>query len=129
MVDIQAELFSKITTALREKFPGISVGDEEINAPSSFPYVSIAEQDNYSVAEHMDTSSRDMATVMYEVNVYSNRAASKKQECRKIINFIDNALRAMNFTRLSMTPVPNGTIYRMTGRYRAETDGENLFRR
>ena len=35
MVDIQAELFSKIATALREKFPGISVGDEEINLYSS----------------------------------------------------------------------------------------------
>ena len=129
MVDIQAELFSQIATALRKKFSGISVGDEEINAPSSFPYVSIAEQDNYSTFEHMDTGSRDMATVMYEVNVYSNKAASKKQECRKIMNFIDNMMRSMNFTRLSMNPIPNGTIYRLTGRYRAETDGENLFRR
>jgi len=129
VVDIQAELFSKIAKALRETFPGVSVGDEEINAPSSFPCVSIAEQDNYSTLEHMDTSSHDMATVMYEVNVYSNKASSKKQECRKIMNFIDDMMRSMNFSRLSMNPVPNGTIYRLTGRYRAETDGENLFRR
>lgn len=45
---------------------------------------------------------------------------------------IDELLYQKNFTRLSLTPVPNmenANIYRLLARYRVETDGTTLYRR
>ncbi len=133
MIDIESEVYTQIAEELRKRFPGILVSGEYVNAPSRFPYVSLIEQDNYTTLRHMDGASREKyATVMYEVNVYSDKAGSKKSVCRAIMGVIDEGMYAKNFTRISLSPVPNmgeGTIYRLTARYRAETDGTNIYRR
>lgn len=133
LIDIEAIVFTPIAEALRKQFPGIAVSGEYINAPSKFPYVSISEQDNYTSANRLDSGDNErFATVMYEVNVYSDKAGLKKSVCRGIMEVIDKMLLKKNFTRLSMSPVPNmenATIYRLTARYRAETDGITLYRK
>lgn len=133
MIDIENIIFNKIAPAVRAKFPGVTIGDDYENTRARFPYVSIVEADNYTLKRHMDSSNREkIATVMYEVNVYSNRSGVKRTECREIMNFIDELMFGMNFTRVSMAHVPdmwNGTMYRLNARYEAETDGNNIFRR
>lgn len=133
MIDVEAKVYSPIATALRTAYPGISVSGEYVNAPSSFPCATIVEQDNYMTLRNLSTSDdEEFATVMYEVNVYSNKSGGKKSECRAIMNTIDEMMYHRNFTRIAMSPVPNlndATIYRMTARYRAETDGTNFYRR
>lgn len=133
MIDIERQIYTPIADALRKQFRGISVSGEYVNAPPKFPYVSIVEQDNYMSTNRLDSgSSEKFATVMYEVNVYSDKAGSKKSVCREIMGFIDKTLYARNFTRISLSPIPNlenGTIYRLNARYRAETDGKNIYRR
>lgn len=133
MIDIENIIFNKIALAVRAKFPGVVIGNDYENTKASFPYVSIVEADNYTLKRHMDSGNREkVATVMYEVNVYSNRSGVKRTECREIMNFIDELMFGMNFTRVSMTHVPdlwNGTMYRLNARYEAETDGNNIFRR
>lgn len=45
---------------------------------------------------------------------------------------IDDLMYQRNFTRISLSPIPNlenASIYRLVARYRAETDGTNLYRR
>lgn len=132
MIDIEKLVYTPIAEALRAKFEGISVSGEYVNEPAKFPYVSIVEQDNYMSAKRLDSSeSEKFATLMYEVNVYSDKAGSKKSTCREIMNMVDDMLYKRNFIRLSMSPVPNmenGTIYRLVARYRAETDGTNIYR-
>lgn len=133
MIDIERQIYTPIADALRKRFKGISVSGEYVNAPPKFPYVSIVEQDNYPTVEHLDNSNTERyATVMYEVNVYSDKAGKKKTVCREIMGVIDEMLYKLNFIRISMSPVPNmenGTIYRLVSRYRAETDGETIYRR
>lgn len=133
MIDIENAIYTSVATALRNEFSGISVSGEYVPAPSKFPYVSIIEQDNYSVQSHIDSSDAErFASIMYEVNVYSNKNPGKKAICRKIMKFIDNKMYQMNFRRISLSPVPNmenATIYRLVARYTAETDGTNLYRR
>ena len=132
MIDIEHQLYTPIAKALRNKFSGIIVSGEYINAPPDFPYVSIVEQDNYTTQAHMDSGSVEFSTLMYEVNVYSNKSVGKKAACREIITFIDNLMYSKNFRRISLSPVPNmenATIYRIVARYKAETDGTNLYRR
>lgn len=132
MIDIEREVYTPIVKTLRKRFPGISVSGEYVNSPAKFPYVSIVEQDNYPTVEHLDNSNTERyATVMYEVNVYSDKAGKKKTVCREIMGVIDEMLYGKNFTRISMSPVPNmenGTIYRLVARYKAETDGNTMYR-
>lgn len=133
MIDIERQIYTPIADALRKQFKGISVSGEYVNAPSKFPYVSIIEQDNYPTPAHLDSGNEELfSTVMYEVNVYSDKAGSNKTVCREIMGFIDKMLYAWNFTRISLSPIPNlenGTIYRLNARYRAETDGKTIYRR
>lgn len=133
MIDIENQIYTPIAEALREKFHGISVSGEYVNAPSKFPHVSIVEQDNYTTVSRLDSGDLERyATILYEVNVYSDKAGAKKSVCREILRCIDEMLYRKNFTRISMNPVPNmenATIYRLNARYRAETDGKTTFRR
>lgn len=133
MIDVERMIFTPIAEALRKKFKGIDVSGAYVKSPPKFPHASIVEQDNYTTTAHQDSSETEgFATIMYEVNVYSNKTDKSKSECRSILSEIDKMLCAMNFTRISMTPVPNmdnASIYRLVARYRAETDGNTLFRR
>ena len=133
MIDIENAVYTPIAKALRNAFPGINVRGEYIKAPSSFPHVSIVEQDNYTTTEHLDNGDVEKyATLMYEVNVYSDKETGKKSQCRKIMAAVDELMYSRNFTRISLSPIPNlenASIYRLVARYEAETDGINIYRR
>ena len=133
MIDVENQIYTPIAEALRVQFPGIKVSGEYVKAPSGFPFVSIVEQDNYPTVEHMTAGEAEQfATLMYEVNVYSDKATGKKSQCRSIMKFVDDMMYQRNFRRISLSPVPNlenATIYRLVARYRVETDGTTLYRR
>ena len=133
MIDVESQIYTPIAEALRAAFPGINVSGDYTLAPSSFPHVSIVEQDNYLSLAHADSGDTEkVATLMYQVDVYSNKGIGRKTEARSIMKIIDDLMYKKNFSRLSLNPVPNmedTTIYRLTARYRAETDGTTLYRR
>ena len=131
MIDCENEVYTRIARVLRDKFPGINIAGEYVNAPSSFPHVSITQSDNSVVSEQM-TGSAEMAQVMFEINIYSNKADGRKTECKAITKVIDDVMFRMNFKRMALTPIPNmedATIYRIVARYRAMTDGKYFYRR
>lgn len=131
MIDIENELFTFIATSLREEYSNISITGEEVLRPSNFPCVSIVETDNYVTSQHIDSGdSEKFSTVVYTVNVYSNKANGKKNECKDILRSVDSIMYSKNFTRLEKNPISmdNSTIYRIVARYRAETDGTNIYR-
>ena len=133
MIDIEAKVYTPIAAALRTAFPGITVQGNYTKSPSGFPFVSIVEEDNYTTLTHLDSGDTEKyATLLYEVNVYSNKTQGRKSECKAILSLIDSMMYAMNFTRIVLSPIPNldnATIFRMTARYRAESDGTTIFRR
>ena len=133
MNDIFAKVYDPIAKALREEFSGIYVTGENIIAPTNLPAVSIVEADNYIDTNAMSTKAdEEYSIVMFEVEIFTNQAGYKQTQARNILNFIDAILYDLNFTRLSVTPVPNmanSSIYRLVARYRAETDGNIIYRR
>lgn len=134
MIDIENQVFSRIAARLRENFKGIYVTGEYVKTPSSFPAVSLIEMDNVPLRRTQTSDSvENHAELMYEVNVYSNKAAGKKTECKKIAGVVDEEMAAMGFTRTMLNPIPNmddATIYRILGRYKAVVSTENvLYRR
>lgn len=133
MIDIESEIYGPIAKTLREDFPGINVSGEYVRSPSVFPHVTIEESDNYISQDKLSSSDvEEYSSLLYTVNVYSNKTSGKKAECRKIMARISELLYAKNFRRISCTPVPNmqnATIYRLVAQFVVETDGKTLYRR
>ena len=134
MIDIESQVFNRVATRVREQFPDIFMTGEYVNSPPSFPAASLVEMDNSIREDTIDSGSNEnYVNVMYEVNVYSNKATGKKSECKAIMALLDNEMTAMGFARVSITPVPNeydSTIYRMVARYKAAVSTDHkIFRR
>jgi hypothetical protein len=133
MIDIENEIFTKISAELRSRFTDISVYGEDVRTPSSFPCVSIVEADNYVVTATRDSrSNENHANLMYEVNVYSNKASGKKSECKEILSIIDSIFLGLGFTRNMKNPVTmdDATIYRLIARYSAIVSADQtIYRR
>ena len=67
MNNIEAKIFDPIATALRAEFDGIYVTGEYVDAPPSFPAVSIIEADNYMDTERMSSQcDEEYSVVMYD---------------------------------------------------------------
>ena len=123
MIDIENDIFNTVATEVREKYPDIYMVGEYVKTPSQFPCVSLVEMDNQVYQRTEDSgSSENHVSVMYEVNIYSNKTVGKKTECKAIAAVIDEQMLALGFARTMLQPIPNlddATIYRMVGRYSA----------
>ena len=123
MINIENDIFNQVSTKVRDKYTDIYMSGEYVKSPPSFPAVSLVEMDNttYSLTQ-TSCDNENHATVMFEVNVYSNKVRGKKSECKAIISLIDDEMIRLGFTRTMLQPIPNmddATIYRMTARYTA----------
>ena len=123
MIDVENTVFDAVATAVRAKYPEIYMVGEYVKTPSRFPCVSLMEMDNQSYQRTEDSgSSENHASVMYEVNIYSNKTIGKKSECKALATLIDEQMLALGFARTMLQPIPNlddATIFRMVGRYSA----------
>ena len=122
MIDVENVIFTRLATAIRSAFSGISVYGEYIETPASFPCVTVVEADNRVLESTRDLSGVEhYAKVMYEINVYTNDANGKKARAKEISNVIDNVMSGLLFTRTFRGQTPNidRTIYRITLRYEA----------
>lgn len=129
MIDMENVIFNRVAIKVREEYPGIYMKGEYVKSPSSFPAATLVEMDNATRTDTIDSGSNENhANVMYEANVYSNKATGKKSECKAIIALIDEEMLALGFQRVSITPVPNmndSTIYRMVARYKATVSSKH----
>lgn len=123
MIDVENEVFNAVATDVRAKYPDIYMVGEYVKTPPKFPCVSLVEMDNQSYQQTEDSGSvENHASLMYEVNIYSNKTVGKKAECKAIAALIDERMLALGFARTMLQPIPNlddATIYRMVGRYSA----------
>ena len=134
VIDIENMIFNSVATEVRAKHPGIYMVGEYVKTPPSFPCVSLVEMDNQSYQRTEDSgSTENHVSVMYEVNIYSNKTVGKKTECKSIATTIDERMLALGFARTMLQPIPNmddATIYRMVGRYSAVISKDKvLYRR
>lgn len=133
MVNKRNEVFTRVKNSVIALYPSVDVSSEYIVTPKSLPHVSIEMTDNYSPRERETNSLVEKYSVMtFTVNVYSNKASGKMEECYSIMNAVDTAMRNMNARRLSLSPVPNlenASLGRLTARYQVEADNEYFYRR
>lgn len=123
MIDIENMLFTKVKNGLPKT---VKTSTTYSRVQSEFPLVTLVVMDN-SVYEPFIDSGRieNAASIMVEVNAYSNKTSGKKEECKKLIKSVDDTLSGLNLVRIFCQPTPNledATIYRITARYRAIVD-------
>lgn len=132
MHDIENEVYTAVRNKVLSVFDKAYIKGQYVRTPPNFPAVFIEESDNYTSTENLSSSDTEaFSTIMYEVNVYSNKGNTSKSEAKSIANIIDEVMYGMNFTRISRVNVPNlenSSIYRITMRYRAKTNGANIYR-
>lgn len=132
MLDIENDVFDTVAAELRSQHAGISVSGQFVDTPASFPTVTIVEADN-RIFERMRTRRIENAVrVMYEVQIFSNKASGKKAEAKEIANTADGVFASLGFTRTMRSQVANlkdATIYRIVCRYEAVVgeNGENKY--
>ena len=125
MINIEYDIFTAVATALRTAYTGIYVTGEYVPAPPKFPAVSIVEADNRVLQRMRTLTIENAASVMYEVNIYSNKVSGKKAEAKAIAETLDAKFAEIGFTRTMMNQVPNlndASIYRIVCRYEAVVD-------
>ena len=134
MINIESELFNLVSTKVRAVYPDVFMTGEYVKSPPSFPAVSMIEQDNSSYTNtQTSTEYENHASLMYEIDIYSNKTKGKKSECKAIATLIDTEMAFYGFTRIMMQPIPNmndATIYRIKARYKAVVSKDKvIFRR
>lgn len=125
MIDIENDVYNTVSNALRATHAGVFTTSEYVPTPPKFPAVSIVEADNRVVPRMRTLNIENAASVMYEVNIYSNKASGKKSEAKAIAATLDAEFSKMGFTRTMKNQVPNlndATIYRIVCRYEAIVD-------
>lgn len=125
MIDLENDIFSAVATELRAQFSGVQVYGEYVETPARFPAVTIVEADNRVLTRMRTENIENAASVMYEMNVYSNKASGKKAEAKAIVNAADEFFTSIGFTRTFREQIPNlkdATIYRIVCRYEAVID-------
>lgn len=134
MIDIYDRVFGTVYRAAKGVNGNVTVQDEYIGKPPSFPVVTVQETDN-STASHIigSRTTENAARVTYQIEVYSNANDTRRSECRAIMAAISDALIASNFDRELLYPTPNyadATVYRLTARFRTIADtNNNTYRR
>ena len=133
MINIETEIFSSISEKVRAEYPDIFMTGEYVKSPSSFPAVSLVEMDNtVHTTTQTSTETENHASLMYELDVYSNKTKGKKSECKAISALIDKEMALYGFTRTMLQPIPNmddATIYRIKGRYKAVVSKDKVIYR
>lgn len=130
MIDVENEIFDFIAKKVREEHgDNVKLVSRESLDISEFPCVSIVEVNNYTLTKTQDTTHTERhASILYEVNVYSNKTVGAKQETKEIANTVDECMLNFGFTRTSMHPIAleQATIYRMVIRYTAVVDKNHM---
>lgn len=134
MIDIESQVFTRVSSGLKSLFTGIFTTGEYVKSPPKFPAVSLVEMDNATSTTHQTNEHCEKySNVTYELNVYSNKTAGKKTESKKILAAADEIMRNMGFTRTFMNPVQNfedAAIYRIVARYVGTVgDDQTIYRR
>ena len=119
MIDNFNEIYTRITTALKQYDSNVKTSSVYTNSPSSYPFVSIELIDDSVYQGGIDSGDIDnFANHSYEINVFAkgNTAMSK---ARELLEVADNFMKSVGYVRVSRTPMQdqNETAYRFIARY------------
>lgn len=121
MITLENQVINAIDTELSTAYPSAFVTAGYIRSATQFPCVQVVEIDNRVFERGTSLSEIEiMATIIIEINFFSNKTSGKKEECRQLAAIVDEVMEGMGFMRILLSQTPNyedATVYRMTGRW------------
>nr|DAR51250.1 MAG TPA: hypothetical protein [Caudoviricetes sp.] len=85
-----------------------------------FPLMTMEQKNNVTYKKTLDSSlTENHASIMIEINVYSNKESGASVECEKILGVADTEMQRLGFLRTFYSPIPNmdDSVARLTARY------------
>lgn len=131
MIDYEVKIFNKVHAKVASKCANkMFVSTVITEKPTAFPAASLIEMDNTTIrSRQSSTPVENFSLITYQLDVY----ATTKSKCREVYAAADEAMIAMNFSRMSgqYVNMPDNTkVFRYVARYEAEIDPEgNIYRR
>lgn len=129
MIDAETDVFDYVYPSVAPLVPNGCFKSVYVPNPSKFPFATLMEMDNVTSQPHRSTArDEEYAVVTYEANVY----ATKKPDCRRVMNVLDTAMTRLGFARLSSQFIPNladNTLFRYTARYQAIAGADKVIYR
>lgn len=133
MIDLETEIFIEVEDALLEVYPDLYMLPSVTGDPAEFPAVVFYEADNSVVNRYRTQDTSDQRVqLMYEVQVYSNKAQGAKTETKQILKVIDEKMLAMGFSRImsqQLTNLYQPSVARRIARYEAVADARGVIYR
>jgi hypothetical protein len=135
MVFIERYIISEITKQLEQDFPNkkIIVSNDNINAKSTFPVVTVVQSDTFQARNFIDSSGKEnVCDVTFDINVYSNDKHDPVGECIALLQSISKLMISKNMTcitTIKMESMNNNSIHRYVQKYIGRVAGQYLFTR
>lgn len=120
MLDPESFLFTEVARELRNRFKGIRVYPEETESPAAFPCLTLVQSSNTTYRRTMTSDNlENHVSLLYTADAYSNLLSGAKQQCKDIMDVVDEIMRSYGFVRTMDEPMPNHerTISRRTARW------------
>lgn len=121
MINIHAEVFTRLTDILKVANSKVETSSVYTNSPSSYPFVSIEQFENSVYEQGADCCEMEnFANIAFEINCMA-QGETRMSECYKLLEVADNFMKSIGFIRESSTPMQdqNETTYRIISRYSA----------
>ena len=122
MIDIESQVYTAVKNVVTASYPNCLCQSTLTLMPASFPTVCIEEVDNYVDPRGTDSANTEqLASVVYEVNIYSDAMSGRKAQAKAILKIIDDKMNDLGFIRRTRRPVSldSAQVYRLVARYAA----------
>lgn len=129
MNDFEVQIFNRVHPSVAPLCAPNKFVSKQIVSATAFPAASLIEMDNATVRrKQTSTPVENYSRLTYQFEAY----AMTKSECRAVVAAADEAMIAMNFSRMSGQYIDNPgnpDVFRYVARYEADVDREgNLYR-
>lgn len=135
MIDKSDEVFNRVMDYVMDIMPTLTMENftsEVVDAPSVFPHIEIVQSESMTdTSGQTDELKENRANLTFDITVYSNLKAGKRSQCREIMEHIDSYMHRMNFSRQTITFLPNmmnHSYARLFAKYTVLADENNFYR-
>lgn len=129
MIDAEVKIFNRAYDSIAPLCAKNMFVSQQVMNPTAFPAACLFELDNTTIRNRQSSTPKEnFSRITYQMEAY----AQSKSKCREVYMAGDEAMIAMNFSRISGNYIDNPSnmkVFRYVARYEAMIDTEgNLYR-
>lgn len=122
MISVFNEIYTLISHSVKEACGDLKTSRSFPLGEATFPLMTLEQKNNITYKKTLDSSlTENHASIMIELNVYSNKESGSSAECENILGVADAGMQRFGFIRVyyGYTPNLDVSVTRLTARYEA----------